>query len=232
MPEIILYTAHHCPYAHRAQIALRELGLSFEEKLVDITVPRTNEYLTVNPNGMVPALSYDGILLTESSLIVQFLLDSHPSHLLKGSTEPSGALQRFRMGYFVDMYFVKVHPIFDKIVYADGSPAKDMAVDEYVGSVAKHVEPLLSNAAPFFGASQRLTLVEALTGPFLLRVLKYPNHEMLVPARLVKDLTLRAPSFWKWAQAVISEPSVTSVWNENLVVERTLEKIEKKRNMS
>ncbi|KAG9504976.1 hypothetical protein J7337_001942 [Fusarium musae] len=160
MPEIVLYTAHHCPYAHRAQIALRELGLSFKEKLIDITVPRTNEYLNVNPNGMVPALSYDGVLLTESSLIVQFLLDSHPSHLLKGSTEPSGALQRFCMGYFIDIYFVKVHPTFDKIVYAEGSLAKNVAVDEYVGLVAKYVEPLLGNATPFLEASKRLTLVE------------------------------------------------------------------------
>jgi glutathione S-transferase len=163
MPDIILYTAHHCPFAHRAQIALRELGLPFKEKLVDITLPRTKEYLAINPCGMVPALSYDGIILTESSLISQFLLDSHPSHLLKGSTEPSGALQRFFMGKFADMFFGKVHPLFDKIVYAYGVIAKSAALDEYVDAVAKHVEPLLSNAAPFFGAAERPTLVEVST---------------------------------------------------------------------
>ena len=31
--SITLYTAHHCPYAHRAQIALRELSLPFTTNL-------------------------------------------------------------------------------------------------------------------------------------------------------------------------------------------------------
>jgi glutathione S-transferase len=61
-------------------------------------------------------------------------------------------------------------------------------------------------------------------------VLKYPKHEVLVPERLVEDLSRRAPEFWQWAQAVISEPSVTSEWDEDLVVKRTLEKIERKRS--
>ncbi|KAH6684811.1 thioredoxin-like protein [Plectosphaerella plurivora] len=231
MARIILYTAHHCPFAHRVQIAIRELQLPFEEELVDITVPRTKEFLAVNPAGMVPALSYGGMLLTESELIVKFLLDSHSSHLLMGSTEPSGPVQRFRMGFFIDTFFGKVHPVFDRIVYANGVIAKNAAVDEYVNAVAKHAEPLLSNATPFFGSAEHLTLVEVLTGPFLLRVLKYPNHNMLVPARLLDDIQQTAPKFWEWAQAVTSQPSVLSVWDEDLVVTRTLEKVEKQRSM-
>ncbi len=74
-PKITLYTAHHCPYAHRTQIALRELGLEFATVLIDIMIPRTHEYLTINPGGMVPALTYDDLALTESGLISQFLVD-------------------------------------------------------------------------------------------------------------------------------------------------------------
>jgi hypothetical protein len=48
-PKITLYTAHHCPFAHRSQIVLRELGLQFETVLVDIAIPRTPEYLAINP---------------------------------------------------------------------------------------------------------------------------------------------------------------------------------------
>jgi glutathione S-transferase len=157
---ITLYTAHHCPFAHRAQIALRELELPFETRLVNVNVPRTEEYLDINPNGMVPALIYNSRVLTESSLISQFLLDSHPSHLLKPSTDPTGAVQRFEIGYLGDAYSGKCHPLWDSILYAEGADAKAVAANKYIDAVVRHVEPLLTDCSPFFGGSKRLTLAE------------------------------------------------------------------------
>jgi glutathione S-transferase len=85
--------AHHCPWARRAQIALRELCLEFKSVLVDINATRTPEYLAINPCGLVPALVYVGHVVTESGFITQFLVDSNPSYLLKSSSESGGALQ-------------------------------------------------------------------------------------------------------------------------------------------
>lgn len=39
-PKIHLYTNHRCPYAHRAHITLEELGLDFEETIIDLDTPR------------------------------------------------------------------------------------------------------------------------------------------------------------------------------------------------
>lgn len=64
-PNIILYTNHGCPWAHRAHIALSALGLPYTESFVDLSAPRTPEYLAINPRGLVPTLSYDGILIPE-----------------------------------------------------------------------------------------------------------------------------------------------------------------------
>ncbi|OQU94092.1 Glutathione S-transferase, domain-containing protein [Cladophialophora immunda] len=228
-PVITLYTAHHCPFAHRVQIALRELGLEFETHLVDITIPRTAEYLAVSPSGMVPALAHDGRVLTESALISQFLADSYPGHLLKASTDSAGALQRFQIGYFVDTYFGKAHPLFDSTVFSNGADAKTATASKYIDAVVRHVEPLLADAAPFFGGSNRLTLAEVLTGPFLLRVLTLPNYEQLVPSFVPKALEDGAPNFWTWTRAVAAEKSVTAAWDEELVVRRTLERIDKMR---
>lgn len=52
-PKIMLYTNHGCPYAHRAHIALNELGLPFEETLIDLDKPRDPWYLKVNPVGLM-----------------------------------------------------------------------------------------------------------------------------------------------------------------------------------
>lgn len=158
--KITLYTAHHCPFAHRVQIALRELKLDFETSLVDITVPRTQEYLAINPNGMVPALVYNGTVLTESGLICQFLADSNNSHLVLPSSETGGALQRFKIGYFVDAYSSKAHKFFDSTVLTQDVEAKKEMAVKYIDAVVTYIEPLLVDSAPFFGDSDRLTMAE------------------------------------------------------------------------
>ncbi|KAJ5160647.1 uncharacterized protein N7482_007651 [Penicillium canariense] len=157
-PTITLYTAP--PWAHRAQIALRELDMEFETILIDITVPRTLEYLAINPQGLVPALVYDGHVLTESGPITQFFVDSHPSHILESSAEPSGALQRYNIGFFVDTYFGNVQPFFDAAVLSSGEQ-EITATNKYINAIVKNIEPLLADAAPFLGGSSRLTLAEA-----------------------------------------------------------------------
>lgn len=44
-PKITLYTNFGCPWAHRAQIAVKELGLDYETVIIDLQTPRTPEYL-------------------------------------------------------------------------------------------------------------------------------------------------------------------------------------------
>lgn len=79
--------------AHRAHIALAELGISFEEEIIDLSVPRTAEYLAINPRGLVPSLSYNGQIITESAVVCQFLADAYPSHLVPTAGTPDAALQ-------------------------------------------------------------------------------------------------------------------------------------------
>jgi len=158
--KIILYTNHGCPWAHRAQIALAELNIPFETVIIDLSVPRTAEYLAINPRGLVPTLSYNGELITESAVVVGFLTDAHPSHLVKTSSEPGGALQRARYAWAVATYFDKIQPKFFGVLRGASEEDRVKAAEEIVDVIAKEFEPLLKDAAPFFGGSKKLTLVE------------------------------------------------------------------------
>lgn len=51
-PKIHLYTNHRCPFAHRSHIVLQELGLEFEETIIDLDNPRPQWYLDINPRGV------------------------------------------------------------------------------------------------------------------------------------------------------------------------------------
>ncbi|CEJ82380.1 Putative Glutathione S-transferase domain-containing protein [[Torrubiella] hemipterigena] len=223
---IKLYTNHACPWAHRAHIALAELGLPFEEEIIDLSVPRTAEYLAINPRGLVPSLSYNGEIITESAVVSQFLIDAYPSHLVPTAGSPDAALQRARINFFVDTYFTKVNSLSTKFVLAKTDAEAEEVAAEFVKQLTKEVEPLLADAAPYFGGSKTLTLAEVLTGSFLLRLFSLPKHGV-VPESLVKDLPTKAPNFYKWASKVIVHPSVTGIWNEEKVVAATKARLEK-----
>ncbi|KAL2752988.1 hypothetical protein ACRALDRAFT_2088277, partial [Sodiomyces alcalophilus JCM 7366] len=212
-PEIILYTNHGCPWAHRAHIALAELNIPFKEEIIDLKTPRTEAYLKINPRGLVPALSYDGQIITESSVVAQFLADAHPSHLLPASNTKEGALRRASVNFFVDAFFSKVYPAFFKAISAATDEAVAEAGRATADNIVKELEPLLADAAPYFGGSDKPTLVEVQTGSWLIRVFTFIKYGFL-PTTLAAELSERAPNFSKWADAVIKTPSVNAIYDE------------------
>jgi len=224
-PEITLYTNHGCPWAHRAHIALKELGLSYKEVIIDLDTPREQWYLEINPRGLVPTISYNGAIITESAVVAQFLADAHhPSHLIPPTTSVANALYRARLDFFVDAFFSKAMPLIFAGQRAQSDADKDDAAQELVKVVVKEMEPLFNwnNSSPFFGGSDRLTLAEVLTGPFVLRLLALSKPEYgIVSPKVTALLEERAPKFKAWAAKVVQESSVTYIWDEKRVAERT-----------
>jgi glutathione S-transferase len=49
----------------------------------------------------------------------------------------------------------------------------------------------------------------------------------LFPSNFLASLESKAPNFYKWASAVVKEDSVTYIWDEKNVAERTLALIER-----
>lgn len=159
-PEIILYTNHICPWAHRAHIALAELGLPFKEEIIDLSTPRTDAYLKVNPRGLVPSLSYDGQILTESAVVSWFLADAHPSHLVPDTGSKEAAFARARISFFADTFINKVATVGYKIYTVANDDEVAAVGHAQVEAIVREIEPLLKDAAPFFGGSEKLTQAE------------------------------------------------------------------------
>ncbi|KAL4919008.1 thioredoxin-like protein [Aspergillus aurantiobrunneus] len=229
-PKIILYTYHGCPWAQRAHIALKELGLDYEEVIIDLDRPRDPWYLEVNPRGLVPTISYDGVVIPESAIVAQLLADAHPSHLLLPSNSPEGAIQRARVAFFVDTYFSKVHPVAHETQKSATDEERSAATEAIVAAIEKHdLEGLLfpadSGPGPFFRGADRLTQVEVLTGSFLLRLLSLhkPQYGLLAP-ELPRLLETRVPKFYQWAKTVVAQESVNFLWDEEAVGNRAVAK--------
>jgi len=231
-PKIILYTNHRCPFAHRAHIALEELNLPFEEVIIDLDVPRPQWYLDINPRGLVPAIKYsvpdimDEEIITESAIVAQFLCDSFPSHLLPASKEsPTSALRRARVNFFVDTWSTKATSYQYQVMRAEASE-KEGKIKEWVAAIEKEIEPLLSDASPFFGGSSDLTFVEVIAAPFLLRWYSLSKDGELLPSSFAKQLDA-LPNFSKWAKAVQQKESVLKIYDEQAVLDGMKARIKK-----
>lgn len=153
----------------------------------------------------------------------QFLADAYPSHLLPASGTAEAALKRARINFFVDTWFTKAGSYWIQIARKETQAEKEELVKEFVQVVGKEIEPLLKDANPFFGGADKITLAEALTAPFILRIYAFVKADIL-PQSLVSGLNA-LPNFTKWAAEVIKQDSVTYIWNEQNTIEGTKRKI-------
>lgn len=78
MAEIEIYSIAVCPFAQRTRIVLGLKGIPFDLTEIDITRPRPDWFLTLNPLGQVPVIRHAGRVLNESSVINEYLEDVFP----------------------------------------------------------------------------------------------------------------------------------------------------------
>ncbi len=121
-----LYHAEPASNSLKVLICLKEKGVPFVSHLMDIQAFEQHEpaFLKINPEGQVPALVHDGIVITESTVINEYLDQVFPDPPLR----PQSALEAARMRVFtkyVDEYFrialsqigwqLMIHTITDKL---------------------------------------------------------------------------------------------------------------------
>lgn len=94
-------------------IVANEAGLDFELVKVDLASKKTEQeqdFLATNPNGYVPALALsDGEVLTEASVLVQYLADRNPE---SGLMPKAGDLARYRVQQWLAFIATELHKTF------------------------------------------------------------------------------------------------------------------------
>lgn len=71
----ILYSNYNCPHSLKTSFFLSLKGIAFERVEVDLSAKqqRTPEYLTLNPNGTVPAYQHGETVIGDSLEIMEFI---------------------------------------------------------------------------------------------------------------------------------------------------------------
>jgi maleylacetoacetate isomerase/maleylpyruvate isomerase len=104
-----LYTFFRSSAAFRVRIALNLKGLTYESipKAFAKNEHRAPEYLSLNPQGLIPALEDDGVVLSQSLAIVEYLEEKHPTPPLL----PNGAVARAQVRSMSQAIACDIHPI-------------------------------------------------------------------------------------------------------------------------
>ncbi|WP_427968721.1 glutathione S-transferase family protein [Altererythrobacter sp.] len=92
---LTVYHAEPIANSVKVLICLFEKDIPFESHYVNLLAfeQHSDDYLAVNPDGLVPAIDHDGAILTESSVINEYLDEAFDGPSLK----PADALGRARM---------------------------------------------------------------------------------------------------------------------------------------
>ena len=95
--------------AYRTRIALNLKGVAYEQRGVDLRqgVQRSAAFVALNPQGMVPALEADGVVLTQSPAILEWLEETVPEPPLL----PADPVERAHVRAMAALIGCDIHPL-------------------------------------------------------------------------------------------------------------------------
>lgn len=131
---ITLYTAA-TPNGWKVSIALEEMGLAYDVKLIDFATndQKADWYTKINPNGRIPALEDDGFTLFESGAILLYLAEK------TGQFLPADAQERSRVVQWLMFQMSAIGPMMGQAnVFLRYFPEKiQPAIDRYQREVTR-----------------------------------------------------------------------------------------------
>lgn len=147
-----LYGYFRSSAAFRVRIALNLKGLTYDAAVVHLR--RNNQtrpdYLSVNPQGLVPTLEDDGRVLIQSLAIIEYLDETHPDPPLL----PQHAADRARVRALADIVACDIHPINNLrvlryLIHDLGHGEGDIATwyNHWIAAGFHALEPLLASDA-------------------------------------------------------------------------------------
>src|SRR5580692_12748254 len=109
-----LYHAEPLANSLKCLIPLKEKGLEFESIYVDLHKFEQHEpwFVAINPQGQVPVLDHDGVIITQTTVINEYLEDAFTASPPLRPADPVGKARMRFWNKFVDehvMNYVSMH---------------------------------------------------------------------------------------------------------------------------
>ncbi|WP_299083630.1 maleylacetoacetate isomerase [uncultured Ruegeria sp.] len=148
MSNIVLYDFWRSSASYRVRIALNLAGISYDAVVVDLVSgeQKGDAHRSRNPQGLVPVLEIDGLRLTQSLAIIEYLDRTRQLNLL-----PENPADRAKAQALAQSIAVDIHPICNlavakhaTVLSADASNMPDAWMQHYIRPGLEAFEALLA----------------------------------------------------------------------------------------
>jgi len=140
---ITLYSGPLSLFSRKVEIALREKGLGFERVMVPFNQttgydPKHPEVTALNPKGQVPVLTDCGLVLYDSTVIIEYLDEAYPELPLLPASPADRARCRLDELYADEILFSALRPL----MHRTSPPTSDQT-----RRMAQEADALIAEAA-------------------------------------------------------------------------------------
>jgi glutathione S-transferase len=228
-----LYHAEPIANSLKSLIPLKEKGLEFESVYVDLHKFEQHSpwFVAINPEGQVPVLDHDGVIVTHTTVISEYLEDAFPDAPPLRPADPVGKARMRYWNKFVDehvMNYVSMHG-WHRMVSVIARSIESGEFDKLLERIPLHEQREkwrtarsgfndsdLANATRKVEVAvdkveQQLRLTPWLAGDmFTLADINFFSHCGMMVQRLFPDIGVetRAPRLLDWAQRMRERPGV------------------------
>lgn len=164
---------HHHPlstFSRRVRIALIEKNIEAELVEVDMKAKahRSPEFLALNPYGRLPVLEDDGLVLLESTAILEYLEAKHPEAPLLPADPRGRGLCAMHMKLCDLQLGVETGPLIFPLRFLPRERWDEPAMDRARARIIKHLEVLAGQLGDReYMVDDRYTLVEVCYTPLV-----------------------------------------------------------------
>ncbi|MEK9917001.1 MAG: maleylacetoacetate isomerase [Betaproteobacteria bacterium] len=159
MSSTVLFDYWRSTASYRVRIALNLAKISYTRRVVNLLdgAQRSDEHLSMNPQGLVPVLEIDGVRLTQSVAILEYLNTTRDMGLL-----PDDAVMSAKVRAMAQVIAADIHPVCNLRVVnyvtteSGGKITKEQWMHQFIANGLHEIEQLIDGSTFCVGNSLSL----------------------------------------------------------------------------